>query len=107
MECVLLLGACPAPLARVLGEDARASVRTRRHSEYILGSLKRRKQAEGARNETGEGWDAGVRETPEETLPAKQQIWKKEGVEREGQSIWGDSDTWHSQGLITDSSANP
>lgn len=36
---------CPAP---VLGEGARASVRSRRHLEYILGSLETRKQLEGA-----------------------------------------------------------
>lgn len=68
MECVLLLRVCPAPLAPVLGEDARASVRTRRHSEYILGSLERRMQPEGARNETGVGWVESGKETPEETF---------------------------------------
>lgn len=69
MECVLLLGACPAPLAPVLGEDARASVRTHRHSEYILGSLeRRRKRPEGSRNGTRVGWFAGGSEMTEETL---------------------------------------
>lgn len=63
-----MLGVCPAPLAPVLGEDARASVRTRRHSEYILGSLERRMQPEGARNETGVGWVESGKETPEETF---------------------------------------
>lgn len=87
MECVLLLGVCPAPLAPVLGEDARASVRTRRHSEYILGSLERRMQPEGARYEMGLGWVEGCRETPEETL-CKIANWNK-GVELESQSIWG------------------
>lgn len=44
MECVLELRA----RARVRGEGARASVRSRRHSEYILGSLETLKQPEGA-----------------------------------------------------------
>lgn len=47
MECVLEPRARPAPLARsVLGEGARATVRTRRHSEYILGSLEMLKKPE-------------------------------------------------------------
>lgn len=77
MECVLELLARPAPLARsVLGEGARASERTLRHSKYILGSLKMLKQPEGAPKMRLGAWGQG--EAGGNT--AKQKIWKKEGV---------------------------